>query len=250
MSGVLIMRPLPHGAPPVGAGSGAGNLATADPNEVWIAPNVAPATIVADAGTQVLVDSFLLGYTNATDDASWSIATMTDAVGGGLVERHSGFMRPLDSLGPRHHAFVRLPNPISSRYFQLTVDQGGPTPLHAGIFAFGISFEKHREYGPGRAIIDGGKRSDLPSGGFGSEDGAIKAQFSFSFVDLTDLEVHALEAIQRAVGLRRPVVVVEDADATVGRNEAIHYGVFDRFQAINRADPAASGWAGTVIEWA
>jgi len=33
-------------------------------------------------------------------------------------------------------------------------------------------------------------------------------------------------------------------------NEAIHYGVFERFQAYERLDPANTRWAGSVIDWA
>ncbi|HEX7820627.1 MAG TPA: hypothetical protein VF463_08405 [Sphingobium sp.] len=249
MSGVLIVKPEAHGAPPVAAGSGAENLLTADPNEVWIAPSATPVAIQIDMGRMVEVDSFFLGSTNAAADATWTIATNT-VVDEGAVDRHAGKMRATDSLGPRHHSFVRLAAPVVSRYFTITVDQGGAVPLFAGNLVLGRAFEKHRERGAGRTLIDTGSRSDLPSGGFGTDDGVVKASFAFSFVDLTDVEVYNLWAIKKDRGLRRPVVVVEDDALTLGQNEAIHYGVFDRFQPTNRVDPEATQWAGAVIEWA
>jgi len=250
MSGVLIVAPLPIAAVPTVAGVGAANLRTADPREVWTAPSAAAVTMDVDMGAVVSVDSFFIGYTNAAAAATWSIATGT-GLGAGLVTVQAATsLRAADSLGPRHHGFVRLAAPVASRYFRLVLTQSGATPLYAGALVIGRAFEKHREYGAGRTMIDTGERQDLVSGGFGMGDGTVKAQFAFSFIDLTDAEVHTLEGIQRDRGLRKPVVVVENADLTIGRNEAIHYGVFERFAANERQDPTSTKWAGTVVEWA
>lgn len=80
-------------------------------------------------------------------------------------------------------------------------------------------------------------------------DGVVKAQFSFSFIDLTDAERNRLYSIKRDRGLRKPVLVVEDADLSAGQNEAIHYGVFERFQAYERTNPRKTRWAGSVLQW-
>lgn len=248
MSGVLIIKPEAHGASPVAAGSGASNLLTFDPKEVWVAPSAEPVEIQIDMGGVVTIDSVFLGYTNAASAAFWTVSSNT-APGTGHVLLHQGTMRAADSLGPRHHAFVRFA-PATSRYFSIAVYQNGPVPIYAGALVLGLAFEKHRERGVGRTLVDTGERQDLPGGGFNMGGGVVKAQFAFSFIDLTDAETFRLEQIKRSCGLRTPVVVVEDDELAIGQNEAIHYGVFERFQARESTDPDMSRWAGSVIEWA
>jgi hypothetical protein len=248
MSGTLIVAPLAHGAAPTAPGTGAGNLLTRDPKEAWIADGMGEKRINVDMGGVISIDAFFLGFTNATADAQWTIYSATGP-GVGLVARHSGAFRAADSIGPSHHGFVRLAAPVASRYFTIAVTQGGADPLYAGIVLLGLAFEKHREFGGGRTIIDTGTRQDLPSGGFGDGEGAIKAQFSWSFIDLTAAELRALWAIKVGRGTRAPLLVVEDADLTQGRNEAIHYGVFDRFQSYESVEADTNRWAGSVVEW-
>ncbi|WP_327752914.1 hypothetical protein VVT58_15580 [Sphingobium sp. SJ10-10] len=250
MSGVLIVKPLPIAAAPVVAGSGADNLRSFDPNEAWIAPSTAPVTVDIDMGAAVTVDSFYLGYTNAAVAATWTIASGTGLGTGLAVIKAVGPMRAADSEGPRHHAFARLAEPVTARYFRLTLTQAGATALYAGALVIGSAFEKHRELGGGRTPVDTGTRQDLPGGGFGTGDGVVKAAFSCSFVDLTDAELARLWSIAKDRGLRKPVLLVEDADTPVGLNDAIHYGTFDRFQAYEETDPDAARWACAHVEWA
>lgn len=250
MSGVLIVKPLPIAAEPTVAGSGADNLRTEDPNEAWIAPSTASLTMDIDMGAAVTVDSFYLGYTNAAAAAAWTIASGTGLGTGLTVIKASGPMRAADSEGPRHHAFARLSDPVTARYFRLTLAQAGASPLYAGALVVGLAFEKHRELGGGRTPIDTGTRQDLPGGGFGIGDGVVKAAFSCSFVDLTDAELARLWSITRDRGTRKPVLLVEDADAAAGLNDAIHYGTFDRFQAYEETDPDVARWACSHVEWA
>ncbi|MGC4250436.1 MAG: hypothetical protein QM605_02925 [Sphingobium sp.] len=209
MSGVLIVKPLPLAAAPTIVGGG--------------------------SGAAVTVDSFYLGYTNADAGAVWNLQTGT-ALGTGLVTvAASTPMRAADSEGPRHHCFRRLAAPVTSRYFRIATNQSGTVPLYIGALVIGLAFEKHREFGPGRTPIDTGTRQDLPSGGFGIGDGVVKSQFAFSFVDLTQSEKNRLWSIKKDRGLRKPVLLVEDAHLSEGLNDAIHYGPFERFQPYERA---------------
>lgn len=250
MSGVLIVNPMAVAAVPAVAGSGAANLLTYDPNEAWIATSAASATIDVDMGVAVSADSFFIGHTNADQAATWTIETGATLGSGLAIVKAAGPMRAADSDGPRHHAFARLVAPVVSRFFRFTLNQAGASPLFAGTLIIGRAFEKHREYGPGRTIIDTGAREDLPGGGFGIGDGTVKAQFAWSFIDLTDVELQRLWSIKKDRGLRKPLLVVEDADLTVGLNDAIHYGVLERGQAYERADADISRWAGSIVEWA
>lgn len=249
MSGVLIIKPEPIAALAVNGGSGLNNLATPDPKEVWVAPSTALYWIDVDLGQALAIDSFALAYTNASADAVWAIQSATGMGTGVATIANYHAMRASDSLGPRHHAFLRLSAPVTSRYFRILVDQGGATPLYAGALVLGRAFEKYRERGQDRLLIDTGNRLDLPGGGFNMGDGVVKSQFAFSFVDLSDAQRNALYAIMRDRGLRRPVVVVEDADLAEGQNEAIHYGVFERFQPYERVNPRKTRWAGSVLDW-
>lgn len=250
MSGVLIIKPLTMAAVPTVSGSGAANLLTADPNEAWIAASVASLTIDVDMGSVVAIDSFYLGYTNASATATWAIASGT-GLGTGLTTRKPvDLMRPADSDGPRHHCFARLAAPVAARYWRFTLVQGGASPLYIGAMALGLAFEKFREYGDDRTAVDTGTREDLPGGGFGIGEGVVKSLFAFSFVDLTETEADQLWSIKKDRGLTRPVVVVENADLATGLNEAIHYGVFERFQARGRVSPRYRRWAGSILDWA
>ncbi|NML88339.1 hypothetical protein HHL26_04570 [Sphingobium sp. TB-6] len=250
MSGVLIVKPLPIAATPTVAGSGADNLRTEDPNEAWIAPSTASLTMDIDMGAAVTVDSFYLGYTNAAAAAAWTIASGTGLGTGLTVIKASGPMRAADSEGPRHHVFARIADPVTARYFRLTLAQAGASPLYVGALVVGLAFEKHREFGNGRTAVDVGARQDLPGGGFGIGDGVVKSQFAFSFIDLSETERNRLWSIEKDRGIRRPVVLVEDNDLTSGMNDAIHYGVFDRLQPFERANAREYKHAGMVIDWA
>lgn len=252
MSGVLIIKPEPIAALAVNAGAGAANLATYSPKEVWVASSTDVHWVDVDMGKAIAADSFCLTYNNASVDAQWAIHTIQSIGDQGASTGYTDWltMRAADSLGPRHHAFVRLNQTITSRFFRIIVDQGGAVPLYTGNLIIGRAFEKYRERGEDRTLIDTGNRQDLPDGGFNMGDGVVKSQFNFSFVDLTDAERNWLYAIKRDRGLRRPVLVVEDADLNAGQNEAIHYGVFERFQAYERVNPRKTRWAGSVLDWA
>lgn len=249
MSGVLIIAPVQPATVPVAAGTGAGNLLTASPREIWVAPSSATVTIDVDMGAAVPVDSFFLGYTNADAGASWTLYSGTGLGAGLSVISGAAPLRASDSIGPRHHAFHRLAAPVVARYFRLSLTQSGGVALQAGVLILGKAFERHRELGGGRMPLDTGARQALNDGGFGVGSGVVKSVFSFSFIDLSDADLSELWAIAATVGLRRPVVVVEDADLALGRNEAIHYGVFERFQPYARQEPGTSRWAFSHEEW-
>jgi hypothetical protein len=249
MSGVLIVAPIVPALVVDDHGAATANLLTPDPKEIWLANTTSTVALDVDMGSAQAIDSFFLAYTNATVGATWALYSATGMGTGLTLIRAATAMRASDSLGPRHHAFVRLAAPVSSRYFRLVMTQSGPSPLQAGALVLGLAFEKYREYGGGRLPFDTGNRQDLISGGFGMGDGVTKAQFAFSFIDLSDDETVTLWALSRAAGLRKPIVVIEDADLVSGRNEAIHYGVFERFQPYERQEANSTRWAFSHIEW-
>ncbi|WP_066550764.1 hypothetical protein [Sphingomonas sp. CCH15-F11] len=244
MSGVLIVPPIAIAAIAVSAGADGGNLLTPDPREVWTAPG--SATIDIDLGVATAIDSIYLGYTDLSAAATWTISSATGMGVGLAVISPAAPARAADGEGWQH-CFVRLAAPVVTRYLRVAVTSAAA--FHAGILAVGLAFEKHRELGGGRGLIDTGGRTDLPSGGFGTGSGVTKASLSFSFVDLTDGETARLWRIARDFGTRRPLVVVEDADLPAAQNDAIHYGVFARFSDYERREANATRWQLSHVEW-
>lgn len=249
MSGTLIIAGEDVSAITVSSGTGAENLLSRSPREVWAAASTAPQTIDIDLGTIMLIDSFFVGSTNAAPDATWTVFCGS-AMGAGLAEiMPPRLCRAADSLGPTHHAFHRLAQPVSGRFFRIQIRQSGADPFYAGRVLLGLAFEQFRELGGGRQPVDTGARSSQSDGGFGMSSGIVKALFNFSFIDLDDNDLRRLWAIAYKVGLRIPCVTVEDADIASGQNEAIHYGVFQTFQPYDRQEPGSSRWAFSHEEW-
>ncbi len=248
MSGVLIIAPLKVAALAVTSGTGKDNLLTASPREVWAAGSTATQNIDIDMGTAVTVDSFFVGSTNAGAASAWTISTGTGLGTGLTVVKPSGAARAADSLGP-HHMFHRLSAPVTSRYFRITVSGQTGAALYAGNIVLGLAFEQFRELGGGRQPLDTGARQSQSDGGFGSGSGVVKALFNWTFIDLSEADIHRLWGIVRQVGLRSPCVVVEDAGLAVGQNEAIHYGVFEKFQPYERREVDETRWSFSHEEW-
>ena len=249
MSGVLIVEPESISATAVSSGTGAANLLTRSPREVWVASSTAAQIIDIDLGIARPIDSFFLGATNADAAASWTISKATGLGAGLTAIKAAGAMRAADSMGPPHHAFHRLAEPVTSRYFRLSLAQGGADPLYVGRLIVGLAFEQWREFGGGRQPVDTGSRQSQSDGGFGTSDGVVKALFNWTFGDLTNTEINRLWGISARLGLRKPCVVVEDADLAEGQNEAIHYGVFARFQSYERREADWGRWVFSHEEW-
>lgn len=246
---MIIARPIPIPTAPVAAGDGAEYLLTPSPKEVWVADAVGSTTIDVDLSVAEDVDTFFLGFTNATAAATWQIQIGT-GVGVGLVDLVPAgtAMRAADSLGP-HHALAVLDAPVNGRYFRITVTQTGAEPMQAGILILSKAFVAPFEFGSGRQPIDTGSKVALADGGFGLGDGVVKAALRWTSADLSPADRRALWALAMDRGERGPVLVVEQLGEDGGLNEEIHYGLFDRFEAYERQAPGQSRWALSMTEW-
>lgn len=249
-----ILEPLPIAATPTiagtaGAGSGAANLLSASPREIWLAGDDGISTIDVDMGTAVDVQGLFLGFTNATTAATWKIEKGT-GLGTGLTEiMATGAFRAADSLGPGHHGFAVLDDPVNARYFRLTVTQTS-VALRAGVLAIGRIFQAPYEYGSGRILIDTSTREGLPDGGFGIGAGVIKSGYRWTFIDLSAADRRELWRLTSRRGEHRPVVVDEETGEGAGLNEELHYGLFNRFEPYEREAPDQSRWALSMEDWA
>lgn len=255
MSNMLILRPASIAALSVSRGSGAANLLTADPKEVWADSTVNSAVnIDIDFGASVSIDTVFLGHIQApAAGASWTISGGAAAYTTTTLKA-SGALRVPDAAGQApgmSHAFW-TGTAVAIRYLRLSLMQpAGNPPLQAGVVMAGKAFRPiwNREWGGGRRVIDMGTKTPLPSGGFATLTGGRKAAFSWTFGDLTDEEVDELYALLLDRGETSPVLVVEDPDATVGLRNRLHYGLFDRFEAYERQAVGKTRWSLGIEQW-
>lgn len=246
MPGLLVLSPIAaqFSAP----GSGAANLATASPREIWVAPAPGAHSIDIDLGSVQPVDCFFLAATNARADAVWTIQSIA-AVGGVVTATHVNAqpVRLAGNIRSRYPAFVRLAAPVEGRFFRIVVNQP-VTPMEIGAIVAAHAFEWPYAYGAGRMPVDTSRISALPDGGFGVEPGVVKTVFQWRFIDLSAAALAKLWHIAEERGEGRPVVVVEGPDAPPPAT-SVHYGLFRRFESFEREDAAATKWALSIEEW-
>lgn len=260
MARMILVKPLPIASVVADAGSGAANLLTPSPKEVYVVPGgVASQTrvLTVDLGAVRRFDSVFLGFLTAwnTDFNLWSITAgvngpvetvlLTEAAGTPAMAR-SRIDEPL-----YRHAFHRTPAPILARYLRIVIWPVTNAEATVGILSVGLATETtyNREWGGGRRIIDTGTVESLPDGGFATGDGAVKGGFRWTWGDLDDAEVDAIYAVGLDRGERRPIIVVEDPDPSTGLNERLHYGLFERFEPYERTAPGKTRWSLGVQQW-
>lgn len=252
---MIILAPAQIAAIAASRGTGAANLATPDPKEVW-ADSAAggTATIDLDLGAVQAINTVFLGHvTPPAAGATWAVT----AGAGGYEE---AVLRPATSL--------RVPDvpgrfPATShalwhgataavRYLRMSVTQpAGSTPLTIGVVCAGLAFtpQFNRELGSGRRPIDTGSSTALPSGSFAVVEGVRKRAFAWTFGDLSAGEVDQLDALFDEVGETFPGLVVEDPAPTPSLRQRIHYGLL-RWRQNERRDARRTKWELEVEQWA
>lgn len=246
---LVLLRPVPISAVSPDSGADGLFLLTPDPKEVWRAALGGTRRIDIDLGVAREIDAVFLGFTNADVITSWSIAA-TNA----LDDPAPVTVFPDQTFGlaggtGRRHGIALLAAPVMSRFLRITLAHPlAASPLEAGVLAIGARFEHAYEFKSGRKPIDLSERVDLASGGFGFGAGAIKSSFRFTFSGLDDAELEELWGEIMAVGTSHPVLLLEGGDGYVSHNQ-VHYGVFERFEAYEREDPADSRWALSMTDW-
>lgn len=251
MAGKLnIIERLPIAAVTSGGGEASvQNLLTNDPKEIFQATAVNRGVYI-DMGAVVTVDSFFAGFTNG-DTGSVRPFTATNGAGAGAVAlAPAAVIRAADCKTARSSRLIRLAAPVASRYFTMDFS-GNAVNWQIGAIGLGLAFEAEwdREWGSGRRPIDTGRSTALLGGGFGTQEGARKASYSWTFGDLTETELETLWGIFLRTGTTNPVIVNEVDGATVGANEKLHYGLFQRLDPFERREPNATKWGMEVEEW-
>lgn len=255
MANLLILSPLAVSTVAASRGSGAGNLLTNDPKEVWVDSAVGSAVnIDLDLGAELPIDTICLAAIyGAAAGATWSIAA-GDAGYTEVAVKATGSLRAIDAAGqsPAVSHALWTGATINVRYVRITLQQpAGNPPLKVGRALVGKAFVPtfNKEWGAGRGVIDTGVATRLPSGGYAVADGAKLASYSWTFGDLSLAEMEALYALQLAVGQTGPVLVVEDPAATAGQRNRIHYGLLTSLRRFERKNPSQTRWEMSMEEW-
>lgn len=253
MSNMLILAPTPIAACVANRGTGALNLLSPDPKEVWADSASAAVTIELDLGAVVSVDTLYLGaIRGAAPDSLWSI---TGGVAGSaeLVLQQDEEMRAPGIAGT-------TPDPAqafwhgaaqSVRFVRIVITPAiGSSPMSIGVVMLGKAFRPtwNHEWGSGRRAIDMGTATPLASGGFSIVPGARKTGWTWTLGDLTDAERDELHEIALAVGETSPVLVCEDPDNTPGLHRRLHYGLFRGLKPYERRNVQRTRWDFTVEE--
>lgn len=254
MSRLIIVPPLPIAGVTASRGSGADNLLTHDPKEVWADSEAGSyATLIVDLGGAQVVDTILVGYVRPpADAATWVIYGGTDFPTQTVITE--GPLRVPDVAGdapPISHALWHG-SARSVRYLAILLTQpAGSPPLTAGVLVIGKAFvaQLGQEWGSGRQPIDTGTATALSSGGFSVVEGARKKLFSWTFGDLTVAEADQLDVIAGNLGETAPALVVEDPDQTAGLRARIHYGLFRKWTAYERRNRQQTRWELAIEQW-
>lgn len=253
MSNMVIIKPLTISA--VASNNGTpSNLLTPDPKEVFaFTGGAGQTTIDIDLGSSQSIDSFFLGFITPVGSAP----TVGEIQGGTAAYTTSSYATTIApavssvASPPRRHFFTRLAAPVTARYIRYSINVVNGTAYTIGIAQIGLAFQPtyNKEWGSGRQVIDTGGKESLLGGGFGINEGARKAGHRWTLGDLTDAETEALYDVALDRGETRPLLVVEDPAVTTGLNERIHYGLFDRLEPYERANPSQTRWGLSISQW-
>lgn len=254
MNPLLIVEPLPIAAIAASRGTGAANLLTADPKEVWADDAVgSPVKLTIDLGVVQTIDTIFLGHLRSSAAAAtWAIAT--SGAGNADPQPTTGLRVPdvTGTFASLSHALWYGPA-VTARIVELTIQQpAGAAPLSVGSLVIGQAFvaDLGQEWGAGRQVIDTGTATSLPSGGFAIVEGVRKRRFAWTFGDLTQDEADRLELRAMAMGETRPGLVVENAERSAGLVARIRYGKFDRWRPFERRNRRQTRWEIAIEDWA
>lgn len=252
---ILLCEPTPIASVAV-RGTGADNLLTADPREVWLDGAVGtPAVIEIDLGVERIVDTLFLGCLfNADPAATWFIR------GGLATSDERLIMAPSPLRVPERdwrrrtmsHALWTGAEQLV-RYLRVAVTQPeGASPLAVGRLIVGDAFQPryNKEWGSGRGVKDMSTVTRLASGAVAVVEGGRYGTYGWTLGDLSEEETDRLYEMQLSVGESRPILVVEDPARTAGLRNRIHYGALIGLRAFERRNAVQTTWQMSIEDWA
>ncbi|WP_454279941.1 hypothetical protein [Sphingomonas sp. Marseille-Q8236] len=254
MSRLVIVQPLLVSAAASTRGTGADNLRSANPKEVWMdGATGGDVSITIDLGVGATIDTICLGYIRG------SVAGTTWSITGGMVSADQVAIQAAtslrvpdaaDSFEPVSHG-LWSGAALTIRYLKITLSHPGPDRLSAGVLVVGKAFRPvlGQDWGGGRQPIDTGTATPLPDGGFATVEGVIKSGFSCTLSDLSEAETLQLERIAKALGTVRPGLLIEDDTRSAGLITRMHYGLFGKWKPFERRNRAQTRWDISIEQW-
>lgn len=243
-----ILRPLPITAVAATSNSAsAPAVLTRSPREVWTSAAGTAHAIDIDLGSAQSADCIYIGGVSAPGTSLWGLQRAT-GMGTGLVDVVSGTLALTGAAAAPYESALVINAPVSSRYWRINIATATSVAISVGVVAIGQLFRHPYAYGAGRPLVDTSRRTELFDGGFGVDEGTVKAGFRWRFVDLSEARAEELYALLRQLGTSKPGVVIENLTVTL-RDTSLHYGLFDRFEPWERANAIDTVWALSLSEW-
>ncbi|PZQ20457.1 MAG: hypothetical protein DI569_15430 [Sphingopyxis macrogoltabida] len=256
MANILIVEPTPIAAIATSRGTGAANLLTGDPREIWLDSEVGSVAVIdIDLGVERIIDTIFLGCLfGAADAATWWIKGGLAGYEDDTILDTSALRVPERDWRRRtmSHALWFGPEQLL-RYIRIGVEQpAGADPLAIGALIVGDGFvpKYNKEWGSGRAVKDMSTVTRLASGGVAVVEGGRYASYSWTLGDLSEEETDRLFELQLAVGESRPLLVVENPDRTAGLRNRIHYGTLTGLRSYDRRNAVQTSWQLAIDGWA
>ncbi|QNG47431.1 hypothetical protein [Sphingobium yanoikuyae] len=256
MANILITQPTPIAAIAASRGTGAANLLTGDPREIWLDSEAGGVAVIdIDLGVERIIDTiFLACLFGAADAATWWIK-------GGLAAYEEQTILDTSALRVPERDWRRrtmshalwFGSEQLVRYIRIGVEQpAGADPLAIGALIVGDGFQPkyNKEWGSGRSVKDMSTVTRLPSGGVAVVEGGRYASYGWTLGDLSEEETDRLFELQLAVGESRPLLVVENPDRTAGLRNRIHYGTLTGLRSYERRNKVQTSWQLTIDGWA
>jgi len=204
----------------------------------------APFSIDIDLQAAQAINCIWLGYTNASQTATWRI----DGGVSGYADTLISPQTPIHASGvpgARPHALWIGADVVVSR-LRLSINPGGQS-FSAGALMAGLTFAPAwpRDESGGFQPVDTSVKQRGPDGALHIDRRVVLSTFEFSFADLYDDELNALDTMAREAGLSSPVLAIDDPN----RDTAMIYGVFSKIDRAERRTSGLHRWSAEIEEW-
>ena len=225
--------------------------ALADPQPKVVVRSNAAATsphqlqVTVDFGADVAIDTVAAMFTNLIAGATWTIYATPAAAGQPYDvpanQLFAGAFGVAPAVPGRQRHALWTGAAVTRRWLRInfTVPSLAPAFISVGQLLIGQRWEPadqfgNFELGASRTIDDRSVKRALQGGETHVERGARVPGWSAVWSALTHAEMRTLWAILADIGESAPVVIVEDPTASAGQNEAMHYGMIERIETIER----------------
>lgn len=201
-------------------------------------------------GPAVPVNTFYLGYTNASSVGVWRIraaASIPELTSNPLLDTSTISIWPetgLDSQ-PFKHGIYQHPSLISPAAIQLDFTDANATPdtfLRIGRFVVDQAFTPSRNFshaaGYGTGFVDTSEVTEMMDGTFQIDVLPRRQRAQYGFQQQTHTDRAEFLRLNQFYGSHHPIVFVEDIDADPGVHSGMIHGLVEWAQIAVQSDAA------------